>query len=93
MRSFRQTLVSDHYLLDLVDNSDIAAITSHLSSKYNINDITDEQELSDLFSIVFTPLLSHACRTLDIDLYSQIDHYLFSNYIVKKESIDWFKKR
>lgn len=92
MRPFRQTLVSDRYLLDLVDKSDIAAITSHLSSKYNINDITDEQELSDLFSIVFSPLLSRACRTLDIDLYSQIDHYLFSNYIVKKESIDWFKK-
>ena len=60
MRQLRQSLISDTHLSSLIENADIGPLVAYLQSKYSIDDLIDEKDLSDLFSIVFSPLLIRA---------------------------------
>ena len=73
----------------------ITAYLKYLNKEYGLNSprlstLDKSSDLKAIFDIAIRPLLKYCLDSLDIELYSEIDHFLFKAYICPFEDIEWF---
>ena len=88
----RQRLIESSQISNLVENNQPGELIKLLEQSFSFKETFNPNDLTDFFDICFAPMLQNAVNKQDIDLYSFIDHQLFSKYINKIEDIEWFKK-
>ena len=88
----RQRLIESSEISNLVENNQPGKLIKLLEQSFSFKETFNPNDLTDFFDICFAPMLQDAVNKQDIDLYSFIDHQLFSKYINKIEDIEWFKK-
>ena len=93
VREYEQRLLDDTELYNAISKADLAETNRRLLAfHHDVATSIDECALDALFNICYRPMLSKALNESSIDLYSAIDHHLFNHYILKIESVQWFRR-